>query len=263
MKFSIIINTHNQKDYIVNCILSCIRQNYKNFELIIVDSSKTKISNEILKKLKNKLFKYIHINPKFRYPELNQLNKIEIGVKKAVGKYIVLLDGDDEFNKDKLLKLNNLINKKDIICNQDYPLTVNGSYKYFEKIKKYKYNFFFRSFINEWPQIYGTSSIFVRRDIIKKFFNIAKPYNWRLLAIDAQLILFCKVKFNISSNIKGITFKNLHNNNLGSSYLNIFKKKFWIRRNMQHHYYSFLKNKLSFNVDFLITKIIYLLIKNL
>ena len=64
MKFSIIINTHNQKDYIVNCILSCIRQNYKNFELIIVDSSKTKISNEILKKLKNKLFKYIHIKSK-------------------------------------------------------------------------------------------------------------------------------------------------------------------------------------------------------
>ena len=135
MKFSIIINTHNQKDYIVNCILSCIRQNYKNFELIIVDSSKTKISNEILKKLKNKVFRYIHINPKFKYPELNQLNKIEIGVKKAVGKYIVLLDGDDEFNKDKLLKLNNLINKKDIICNQDYPLIVNSSYKYFVKIK--------------------------------------------------------------------------------------------------------------------------------
>ena len=60
MKFSIIINTHNQRNYIINCISSCLNQNYKNFELIIVDSSKTIISKETLKKLNTKSFKYIH-----------------------------------------------------------------------------------------------------------------------------------------------------------------------------------------------------------
>ena len=203
MKFSIIINTHNQEKYIVNCISSCIKQNYKNYELIIVDSSKNKISSKILKKFNSHLIKYIHINPKYKYPELNQMYKIEIGLKKAIGKYIILLDGDDIFNKDKLSKINNLINKHKITCNQDCPIIVNDSKKYFHKIKNYKYNFFYKLFINDWPQIYGTSSIVVRKDIIKKFFYIARPYNWKFLAIDAQLILFCNSSPNtVPSDIK-------------------------------------------------------------
>lgn len=263
MKFSIIINTHNQRNYIINCISSCLNQNYKNFELIIVDSSKTIISKETLKKLNTKLFKYIHVSPKYKYPELNQMNKIEIGLKNAIGKYIVLLDGDDEFHKNKLVKINDFINKQNIFCNQDCPLIISGSNKNIQVIKNYKLNLLFRLIINDWPQIYGTSSIVVRKNIIKKFFHTAKPYKWKFLAIDAQLILFCMIKYEISFNGKGITYKNLHNNNLGSKYLHIFKKKFWIRRNMQHNYYCFLKKKFNFKIDFFVTKIIYFFIKNL
>lgn len=263
MRFSIIINTHNQENYIINCISSCTKQKYKNFELIIIDSSKTKIPKKILKKFNTKSFKYIHVNPKSIYPELNQLYKIKIGLKEAIGEYIILLDGDDEFNKDKLSKINSLVNNKKIICNQDCPLIVKGFKKNLHTIKKFKHNFFYRLFINDWPQIYGTSSIVVKKDVLKKFFNIAKPFKWKLLAIDAQLILFCKVKYNISFNLKGITYKNLHDNNLGTSYLYIFTKKFWFRRNMQHIYYSFIKKRINFNLDFFITKIIYFLAKNL
>ena len=46
MKFSIIINTHNQENYIINSISSCLKQNFKNFEVIIVDSSKNKIPDK-------------------------------------------------------------------------------------------------------------------------------------------------------------------------------------------------------------------------
>ena len=236
---------------------------FKNFEVIIVDSSKNKIPDKKLNKFNNDNLRYIHITPSYKYPELNQLNKIEIGLKKAIGEYIVLLDGDDEFHKDKLLKINDIIINKNIICNQDCPIIITDTNKQSLAIKNYKYNFFFQLFINDWPQIYGTSSIFVRKDIIMKFFNIAKPYNWKLLAIDAQLILFCKVKYDISFKLKEITYKNLHNNNLGSNYLNIFTKKFWIRRNMQHKYYAFLKGKQSLKIDFFISSIIYFFIKNL
>ena len=42
MRFSIIINTHNQSAFIGDCIKSCINQKYSNFEIIITDTSNQK-----------------------------------------------------------------------------------------------------------------------------------------------------------------------------------------------------------------------------
>ena len=97
MKFSIIINTHNQTHHIHKSIISCINQKYKNFEIIVVDSSKKRISQKNIRKYKSKHFnfKYIFIRS-IAFPEMDQMNKVEVGLKNSIGKYILLLDGDDE-----------------------------------------------------------------------------------------------------------------------------------------------------------------------
>ena len=51
MKFSIIINTHNQTHHIHKSIISCINQKYKNFEIIVVDSSKKGFHKKILENI--------------------------------------------------------------------------------------------------------------------------------------------------------------------------------------------------------------------
>ena len=71
MDFSIIINTHDQSKFLGECIKSCINQNYSNYEIIIVDTSK-KPSKD--KHIKNKKIKYFHLKENSRkFPVLNQM----------------------------------------------------------------------------------------------------------------------------------------------------------------------------------------------
>ena len=63
MKFSILINCHNQNKYIYEAIYYSLNQKYPNFEIIVVDSSKIKINYK--KFLKHKNFKYFHLKDKW------------------------------------------------------------------------------------------------------------------------------------------------------------------------------------------------------
>lgn len=259
MKFSIIINTHNQKKYLKDTIKTCLLQNFNSYEILIIDTSDRKFDNLP----KKKKLKYYYIKKKYSQPELNQLHKILFGLKKSKGDYILLMDGDDKFKKNKLIYLNKLINAKKIKINQDLPLIeyVKKNKTKILKVKKYKRFKIFQRYINQWPQIYGTSSILIYSNILKKFFKKAKPFNWPLLAIDVQLLIFCSIFFKISYFGETLTTKKIHNNNLGEKYLSIFKKIFWIRRKMQYEYYFFLLKKRFFTLDYAITKLIYSIIK--
>ena len=50
---SILVNNFNNEKYLDKCINSCIKQTYKNIELIIFDDKSTDRSKNILKKYKN------------------------------------------------------------------------------------------------------------------------------------------------------------------------------------------------------------------
>ena len=120
MKFSILINCHNQANYIYDCILSSLKQDYDDFEVIAIDSSDKKLNLDKFSSYKN--FKYIHIDKFSNYPEVNQMHKIEKGFKESSGNYICLLDGDDKFSNEKLRKLDEYIKNNNIVFNQDIPI---------------------------------------------------------------------------------------------------------------------------------------------
>lgn len=100
-EISIIIVNYNTKDFIVNCINSIKKSGIKNsFEIIVVDNGSIDGSVEVLKKLKGIIFIANKINLGFAKAN-NQ------GIKKAKGKYILLLNSDTKVKKgaiDKLLK---------------------------------------------------------------------------------------------------------------------------------------------------------------
>jgi glycosyltransferase involved in cell wall biosynthesis len=261
MKFSILINTHNQDEYLNKAIKSCLDQSFRDYEIIICDTSDKNIKNNKFFSKRN--ISYFHLPSKYKQAEQNQMMKVLFGLKKSKGDFICLMDGDDYFSKKKLYFLDKLINKKKIFFNQDNPVLIKDNFIFGKKIKKkvYKLNYLFKLFINDWPQIYGTSSILVRRKLLETFFKKAKPFKWKFLAIDAQLSIFCKINYDISSNLENLTKKIIHNNNLGTKYLNIFNKKFWVRRYMQHKYYFFIKKNRTLSLDFILTAVVYYFLK--
>ncbi|MFL2878692.1 MAG: glycosyltransferase family 2 protein [Candidatus Pelagibacter sp.] len=254
MDFSIIINTHDQSKFLGECIKSCINQNYLNYEIIIVDTSKKPSKN---KHIKNKKIKYFHLKENSRkFPVLNQMHQIRYGFKKSKGKYICLLDGDDRFSSSKLITIFKKFKKSKIQIIQDIPILFSKDSKKKSVIKNYKKNIFFQKFFVSWPQVFGTSTISCTREILNTFFKKGKPFNYKFLAVDVKLIMFASHKFNVINDFEGVTLKRVHNRNLDKRYSNLFSSSFWLRRNMQMKYDYYLKKKIIFNLDYVITKII-------
>ena len=254
MDFSIIINTHEQSKFLGECIKSCIDQNFLNYEIIIVDTSK-KPSKD--KHIKNKKIKYFHLKENSRkFPVLNQMYQIRYGFKKSRGKYICLLDGDDKFSSLKLTTIFKKFEKSKIEITQDVPTLFSKDFKKKSLIKNYKKNIFFQRLFISWPQVFGTSTISCTREILNKFFKEGRPFSYKFLAIDVKLIMFASQKLNVINDFKSLTLKRIHNKNLDKTYSNLFSSSFWLRRNMQMKYDYYLKKKIVFNLDFFITKII-------
>ncbi len=231
MKFSIIINTHNQSSFIGECINSCINQDFQDYEIIITDTSDQKINK---KYIKSKKIKYFHIKKNLKDPVMDQMNQVLFGLNKSSGKYICLLDGDDKFSKKKLKQLSYILKDEKIDINQDLPTIFSKNGKIEQtKIKNYKNNDIFKKTLIDWPQIYGTSTITVKKKILKLFFKKTKPFKWKYLAIDVQLILFCYNFFNVQNKLNKITFKRKHEKNLDETFSNLTTKAYWIRRKMQ------------------------------
>ncbi len=254
MKFSILINCHNQAKYIDECIVSCLKQNYHNFEVIVTDSSFTKLNINKFKGYKK--FKYIYLNEKYKSPEMNQMYKIMIGSQKTTGDYICLIDGDDKFSKEKLKKIFQKLRMNKTDLHQDIPFSKNKNLKYSLFSNNLRKSIIFQKLFISWPQVFGTSSITVKKSVLMNFFTKAKPFHWKYLAIDIQLLMFCFNSYKISEGHSQTTFKRIHKNNLGYKYLNYFSKIFWLRRICQHEYDRFIKKKKNYNIDYLVTFII-------
>ena len=93
MKISIITVVKNGMPHLKECVQSIKKQKYKSIEHIIIYSKSTDKTLEFLKK--NKLKFYYDKKSK------NKFDAINVGIKKAKGKYIALLHSDDLFYNDK------------------------------------------------------------------------------------------------------------------------------------------------------------------
>lgn len=89
--FSIIIPVYNLENYIKECLESIVKQNFNNYEVIIINDGSNDRSDEIC-------LDYCNNNPNFHYSYQENQGLSETrnnGFKKAKGKYIIFIDGDD------------------------------------------------------------------------------------------------------------------------------------------------------------------------
>lgn len=111
---SIIMSVYNGEEIIRKAIESVLLQSYKNFELIIIDDKSSDKTVSILKSYQQK-DQRIKLIRNYKEEGVNE-NKYEltkclnIGLKKAKGKYIARIDADDWWIRDKLKKQVNFLN---------------------------------------------------------------------------------------------------------------------------------------------------------
>ncbi|CDH20997.1 Beta-1,3-glucosyltransferase [Xenorhabdus bovienii str. kraussei Quebec] len=96
---TVIIPSYNHEKFIESCILSIINQSYKNIELIVIDDGSKDNSHNLISNL-NKKHNFIYI----RKENSGLSNTLNIGIKKAKGKYIAFCASDDMYHPDKTKK---------------------------------------------------------------------------------------------------------------------------------------------------------------
>jgi len=245
-KYLVIITAENKEKYISDTIESCLDQNYVKRLKIIVVYSKLKNENYLKRKFKNKKkIIFLKCSVKKKLPMHDQLYKIEKANKFAKNEWILLLDGDDLFKKNKVQNLDNLnLNNNKIYLNSH--LIFNKSILTTSpKTKKYKKWNLFKILFNDWPEKINTSSIIVHTKLLKKFYKLKKPYKWKYLAIDTQLILFAHYTKCLTFIKKELTIKREDINNIDKKFSNYLTRIYWVRRYEQHTLTKQISNRLN------------------
>ena len=104
-KITIITVTKNSEKFIKQNIKSVQKQNYKNYEHIIVDGNSTDNTVKILKSFKKKIKLIKNYNDKGLYHAMN------VGIKNSSGDIIGILNSDDIYFKNSLKLVNKYFNK--------------------------------------------------------------------------------------------------------------------------------------------------------
>ena len=96
---SIIIPTYNRAKLLPRTINSVLKQNYKNWELIVIDDRSTDNTKELIEgySKKDSRIKYV-----LNYHKKGPGGARNCGIENAKGKYIAFLDSDDEWFKHHL-----------------------------------------------------------------------------------------------------------------------------------------------------------------
>jgi len=119
---SIIMPTFNRANLIGMAIDSVLKQNYENWELLIIDNESSDNTKEVVEK-----FSRIDIRIKYNYVkknlEIGIADYLNYGINISAGKYIARLDDDDEwYDPDKLVKQVNFLEK-----NREYVIIGGGA----------------------------------------------------------------------------------------------------------------------------------------
>jgi len=249
---SILISSYNKGNYVEECLKSCLKQTYSNYEIILLDNHSNDKTDKILKKF-SKQVKILKKKKVSKFSSLNQIDLLIKAFKSSKGSIICLLDADDYYHIKKIEKINKIFllkKKTDVVFDLPIIKKKNQNIKFKLKQKTQK---------DIWPTIIPTSSISMKRNFFKKCLNMMIFKKFNLLEIDFRInvlaINFFKNYYILKENV---TF---YRETEGGIMFNIrkYSKKWWIKRNQAHEFMINLlkKNKLKYkNLDYSLTKMI-------
>ena len=256
---SIIIASYNKEKFVERCIRSCEKQNYPNLEIIFYDDGSQDNSFNIAKKFKNiKVYRNIKkkiINKFNTYHQINTYNK---AFRKSKGKYILLLDSDDFFKKNKVSEIVRFFQK-----NQSSSIVFDLPIYYYNKLKQVKtiknFDFDQQQVKDIWPKFpLAGSCISFKREFYKKFFKLINKKKYSMLTLDFRLAVISNTVLNDFKLIdKHLTYYYQDMSGETFSHFKKFNKNWWSRRLQAHKYVEELYGKKRYSIksiaDFYIT----------
>jgi len=218
--FSVVIPNFNHGRYLKEAIDSVLNQDYKNWELLIIDNYSTDNSDEVISSYNDSRIRVFKIKNEGIIAKSRNL-----GIKNAQAKWIAFLDSDDIWYFNKLSRLIELTDKNfDIICSNEYRYDLEAGIKnplYYIL----KSNNFYKELLLKGNAL-STSATIVSRDFLNKnklsfnedldFITVEDYDFWMQIALKNGSFGFCKEflgEFRIHGSNNSNNFK-LHSNNL-------------------------------------------------
>lgn len=212
---SVILPTFNRAHTICRSIESIARQNFKDYELIVVDDGSTDGTEKIIERYMNDRIRYLRLDK-------NQGAGVarNFGIENALGEYITFQDSDDEWMPDKLNKQMDLIQRSPLDVGMIYTDMLrfyeDGRRKYFYAPEVKKGAIVNR---NNVYQVYGIGqqTTLIRKECFEKIglfdtsmprfidleFFIRLTLNYNALRIPEPLVYFFETP-GISSNYEAL-----------------------------------------------------------
>ena len=258
---SILIASYNKEKYVKRCINSCLNQNYNKIEVIFYDDGSKDNSYDVAKKIKGiKVFKNKKKTNLGNFNTYYQINSYNKAFSKSKGKYILLLDSDDFFRKNKVKEIVNYFNK-----NQNSNIIFDLPIYYYSKNKMINSkNLKSKKILKKdiWPSFpIAGSCISFKRKFYVRFSNIINNKNFSMLTLDFRLAVIANSILNDFRLLnKNLTFYYQDKKGESNSKFKKFSKNWWLRRKQAHDFMKLINknNNTSFQTksDIIATKII-------
>lgn len=138
VKVSIVVPVYNVEKYLEECISSLVKQNYLNYEIIVVDDGSTDQSLSIIKKLATK-YNEIKVFTKKNGGLSDARN---YGIRMSRGDFIMFVDSDDFISEDLISDgINDLMrNNADVWIHNFQPVSDIGKNIEVKNFQKFVYS---------------------------------------------------------------------------------------------------------------------------
>lgn len=108
MRFSVLVPVYNVEEYLRTCIESVLKQDFNDYELILVDDGSTDNSGKICDEYSSAYSNVIRVIHK---PNEGLLMARRTGIQAAKGEFLIFLDSDDYLFEEALNSINETIEK--------------------------------------------------------------------------------------------------------------------------------------------------------
>jgi cellulose synthase/poly-beta-1,6-N-acetylglucosamine synthase-like glycosyltransferase len=197
-KISVLIPVYNDCDNVVKAISSCKELNYPKVEIVVVNDGSTDATMSVCKKIKGvKLIDKSHTG---------KANSLNVGLKRATGEIISVLDADSYFTKDAFRNMVGYFDNPKV--GAVMPIArVSSSKNIIEKIQWIEYilSMFMRKVMSEIDSLYlthGVGTLF-RKSLLEEVGGFDEKNLTEDLEISLKII---DAGYSIAASINAVTY---------------------------------------------------------